>query len=263
MWPVALRNLCRDRRRTLATTMALAVWLLAMLLLLGYMRFFEGALADAVTDRDAHAHCIKLFQAGFAFTGVLVFVIASTIVRHAVAMNVFDRVREIGMLRAMGFSRHAIAGLFVKESLLTTLMAALLAMASGYLVTCAIGYAGLRIQLPWRAEPVTVALDLPLPWALGSVTLVMLGIAAVACATARRRVGAAVRAARGAAPLTRLLSAVAWMLMGTAVTAVQADETSVAHHNATLHAAQGECLAAHPLRATGSPSERSCSVLLI
>lgn len=67
------------------------------------------------------------FNMVFAFTGSVIFVLALTTIQHTVVMNVADRTREIGMLRAMGFGRGRIAGLFVRESLLTTLAAALAA----------------------------------------------------------------------------------------------------------------------------------------
>ncbi|MGL6162688.1 outer membrane lipoprotein-sorting protein [Microbulbifer sp.] len=53
---MALRNLYRDRRRTLATVIAVAAGLFAVLMFLSYIRFVESSLASVVIYRDANAH---------------------------------------------------------------------------------------------------------------------------------------------------------------------------------------------------------------
>ncbi|OHX13427.1 hypothetical protein BI347_07800 [Chromobacterium sphagni] len=158
------------------------------------------------------------FNMVFAFTGTVVFVIALTTIQHTVAMNVADRTREIGMLRAMGFSRGRIAGLFVRESVLTTLIAAIVALGLAYMTIYAIFFANLQTQLPRIAEPVRLALDLPLNWALLAVAIAALGIALGAAATARKRIGGAVRADGKAVPLTRMLATTTCLMLATMLT---------------------------------------------
>ena len=158
------------------------------------------------------------FNMVFAFTGTVVFVIALTTIQHTVAMNVADRTREIGMLRAMGFSRGKIAGLFVRESVLTTLIAACVALGLAYMTIYAILSANLQTQLPRIAEPVKLALDLPLGWALAASAVAALGIALGAAITARKRIGGEVRAKGKSVPLTRLLATTSCLMLATMLT---------------------------------------------
>ncbi|OQS36176.1 hypothetical protein B0T39_17105 [Chromobacterium haemolyticum] len=158
------------------------------------------------------------FNMVFAFTGTVVFVIALTTIQHTVAMNVADRTREIGMLRAMGFSRGKIAGLFVRESVLTTLIAACAALGLAYMTIYGIFSANLQTQLPRIAEPVKLALDLPLGWALAASAVAALGIALGAAVTARKRIGGEVRAKGKSVPLTRLLATTSCLMLATLLT---------------------------------------------
>ncbi|WP_166642224.1 outer membrane lipoprotein-sorting protein [Paludibacterium purpuratum] len=158
------------------------------------------------------------FNMVFAFTGTVVFVISLTTIQHTVAMNVADRTREIGMLRAMGFSRRKIAGLFVRESVLTTLIAACVALGLAYLVMYGILLTHMQTQLPRIAEPVQLALDLPLSWALATIVVATLGIALGATVTARKRIGGKVLADGKSVPLTRLLTTTACLVLTTLLT---------------------------------------------
>jgi|GEM_PF-341228 len=166
------------------------------------------------------------FNMVFAFTGLVVFTIALTTIQHTVAMNVADRTREIGMLRSLGFGRGRIAGLFLRESLLTTLAAALLAAALAYAVMFALRLAGVETQLPRIAEPAPLALALPPLWALIAIAGAGAGIALGARVTARKRVGGEVRPGRRGVPLTRLLAPAACLLLAVPLLApAQAPET--------------------------------------
>jgi putative ABC transport system permease protein len=180
MWPLALRNLLRDRRRTAATLAGVALGLFALLMFLGYVRFVGQALA-------VPAQLQGLLQPVFAVTGTLVLLAVLAMLQHAVALNVADRRREIGLLRALGFSRRAIAGLFVKESVFLALAGALLALAATAIAAGALQLLHLPTQLPDAAGPATLALDLPPAWALGAAGAVLLGMAAGAWLTAWRR----------------------------------------------------------------------------
>ncbi|WP_346838613.1 outer membrane lipoprotein-sorting protein [Microbulbifer sp. SAOS-129_SWC] len=153
------------------------------------------------------------FKMVFAFTGTVVFAIALTTIQHTVAMNVADRTREIGMLRAMGFGRGRIAGVFLRESLLTTLAAAVVATSIAYAVNFALRAAGVETRLPRIAESAPLALQLPPLWALVAIGCAGLGIALGALLSARKRVGGEVRPGRRGVPLTRMLASAASLLL--------------------------------------------------
>jgi len=153
------------------------------------------------------------FKLVFACTGAVVFVIALATIQHTIAMNINDRVREIGMLRAMGFSRGAIGGMFVRESVLTSAIAAALALSCTYMLIWLLSAAGVQTQLPRVATPAPLRLDLPPALALEALLAAMAGIVAGAWASARRRIGGAVRPGRRAVPLVQLLAGAACLLV--------------------------------------------------
>jgi putative ABC transport system permease protein len=64
-----------------------------------------------------------------AITFSLLLVMANTM-----AMTVRERTREVGLLKALGFQRGTIAGLFVGESLLVTTIGALIGIGGAMLI---------------------------------------------------------------------------------------------------------------------------------
>lgn len=181
---------------------------------------FEVTTWDHPQIGQLYSSFMGFFNMVFAFTGSVIFAIALTTIQHTVAMNVADRAREIGMLRAMGFGRGRIAGLFVRESLLTTLAAALAATALAYLVIFVLPYSHIETQLPRIAEPARLTLGLPLGWALSAIVLAALGIALGALLTARKRVGGKVRPGRRGMPLTHLLATASCLVLAIALVPV-------------------------------------------
>lgn len=154
------------------------------------------------------------FRMLFAFTGLVVLSVIIATAQHAVSMNIADRMREIGTLRALGFSRGEVVGLFVREAVLVALAAAAAATALAYGLFTALGAAGLATLLPRVAHPVPLLLDLPIG-AAGAVCFATIGFIAVTTGvTAWHRVGGTVRGKRGARlPLARLLAGVAAALL--------------------------------------------------
>ncbi|WKT60917.1 outer membrane lipoprotein-sorting protein [Microbulbifer thermotolerans] len=180
---------------------------------------FEVTTWDHPQIGQLYTSFMGFFTMVFAFTGIVVFTIALTTIQHTVAMNVADRTREIGILRSLGFSRGRIAGLFVRESLLTTLAAALVATALAYTVIAALALIGVQTQLPRIAEPTALTLQLPPTWAIGAIACACAGITLGALLTARKRVGGEVLPGRRGVPLTRMLASAACLLLALPLTA--------------------------------------------
>ncbi|WP_444929421.1 outer membrane lipoprotein-sorting protein [Microbulbifer sp. SSSA002] len=182
---------------------------------------FEVTTWDHPQIGQLYTSFMGFFNMVFAFTGLVVFTIALTTIQHTLAMNVADRTREIGMLRSLGFSRKRIAGLFVRESLLTTVAAAVVATIAAYIAMLTLGAAGAETQLPRISEPARLNLDLPLSTALGAIACVGAGITLGALLTARKKVGGEVRPGRRSVPLTQLLSATASVVVALTLFPVQ------------------------------------------
>lgn len=188
--------------------------------------WFEVTTWDHPQVGQLYTSFMGFFKLVFIFTGAVVFLISLTTIQHTIAMNVSDRVREIGMLRALGFSRSAITGLFVRESILGAVLAAAVALAGCYLVIVLLAGLGVQTALPRIAGLVPLALSLPLAWALVLLALALAGIGAGAWLSARKRVGGRVRAGGRGVSLVQLLGAMACLLLFAGPAPVQAAEAA-------------------------------------
>jgi putative ABC transport system permease protein len=120
---------------------------------------------------------------GFIFvvvSTVLAIVIVFTIV-NTVSMNIVERVKEIGTIRAIGFRRSFVRRLFLAESALTGLFGAAIAVSLAAGLAAFVNAAAVQWTPPSNATPLTVRLMvLENPLLAGSVALALTLIAVVA-----------------------------------------------------------------------------------
>ena len=107
-----------------------------------------GRVQQAVSD--ALGRVFGLFDA-LALVAVLV---AALGIVNTLTMNVVERVREIGVLRATGMTRRQVGRMVVVEAGILGLVGAILGAATGLLVAVAMvliggGNAPLHLQVPW------------------------------------------------------------------------------------------------------------------
>jgi putative ABC transport system permease protein len=80
---------------------------------------------------------------------------------NTLALSVFERTRELGMLRAVGMTRRQVRRMIRNESVVTSLMGATLGIAVGLslaaLVTAALSSDGLQFSLPLSSIVAVVA----------------------------------------------------------------------------------------------------------
>ncbi len=88
---------------------------------------------------------------------VLSIVIVFTIV-NTVSMNVMERVKEIGTIRALGFRKGFVRALFLTESALIGLFGALIALSAAVVIANIVNSAGVQWTPPSNATPLTVQL---------------------------------------------------------------------------------------------------------
>ncbi|WP_019451096.1 outer membrane lipoprotein-sorting protein [Cupriavidus sp. BIS7] len=100
------------------------------------------------------------FNMLFAFAGVVIALVAVATVQHTVAMNIEDRMKEVGTMRAMGFSRRRIVGIFVLESTMTAGIVAAISALFALAVFAVLAGAGVTTMLPRVAQPVPLSLSL-------------------------------------------------------------------------------------------------------
>ncbi|BBA36098.1 hypothetical protein sS8_4168 [Methylocaldum marinum] len=70
----------------------------------------------------------QMFDVIFLFTFLIVFTIVVMSVINTVSMAIMERTREIGTLRALGFKRRGIVGLFAAESMLLGILGSVLGL---------------------------------------------------------------------------------------------------------------------------------------
>ena len=104
-----------------------------------------------------YRQCRGLFNGIFAFCGVIVFFMVVMSSANTLMMSMFERLREIGAMLAMGTPRSWILALFVTEGIITGVLGALTGVAAGRMIGEVLNRSGLELPPP----PAT---DMPLPF---------------------------------------------------------------------------------------------------
>jgi len=141
----------------------------------------------------------------FLFTGVVLTLIAVATVQHTISANVSDRLKEIGMLRSLGFSRGSVTGMFVRESLLLAALGAAIALLVAFAIA-GTGAASFETALPRLAVKVPVTLELP-PGSAAILALLVVACMGAASWWTARRVTRGATARPGPFTLARLVAA--------------------------------------------------------
>ncbi|HKF49985.1 MAG TPA: FtsX-like permease family protein [Terracidiphilus sp.] len=90
----------------------------------------------------------SMFDGIFVFMGVIVFFMVLMASVNTLLMSMFERMREIGTMLAMGTPRAWIVGLFITEATLLGLMGAALGVAGGNLLGSLLNASGLHLPPP-------------------------------------------------------------------------------------------------------------------
>jgi len=92
------------------------------------------------------AQMLKMNDVGTAIMSFIIFFVATLGVVNTMLMAVFERTRELGMLKAIGMSNRRIVALIVLESLLLVLLASLVGVGLGLLLDAHLVYKGLDLS---------------------------------------------------------------------------------------------------------------------
>lgn len=123
-------------------------------------------------------HRVRSFLGSiFGFVSLVVFLLVFFSVLEGLTMAFFERIREVGTIRAIGTKRYQVFGIFLSEGLLLGLVSGLFGVALGFGLGSLINLAGLTYLPPLAAEPMPfrIALGANTAWvpfllALGSTT---------------------------------------------------------------------------------------------
>ncbi|MBI2372656.1 MAG: ABC transporter permease [Deltaproteobacteria bacterium] len=151
----------------------------------------SGAKVDVLTyeDEDLNPYYVGtvkflLVMAGL-ITSVVVFVVTLSIV-NSTTMTIFERTREIGALRSLGFTRSQVMGLFVREGLVLSAAS----LGAGFVLALGasafIASLGVRIHPPGLSRPIQfLVTPAPLPSLVLALAIAAMGALATLVATRR------------------------------------------------------------------------------
>jgi ABC-type lipoprotein release transport system permease subunit len=175
---------------------------------------FEVNTWNSPQTSQVYSSFMGFFNMLFAFTGTVVLLIAATTVQHTIAMNIRDRLREIGTMRALGFSRQQVVRLFVHESFAIAVIAGVIAAALADVVFAGLEWAGFMTVIPRVANRVPLALTLPATQIAAVAVVAIVLVTLSSWFTAARQIRRSTAAGRGtSASLSRLMAGAAAMLV--------------------------------------------------
>ncbi|MCL0073054.1 FtsX-like permease family protein, partial [Dehalococcoidia bacterium] len=129
---------------------------------------------------DFHHQLVLFLNLIFGFIGLVIFVLVFFSVLGALTMAFFERIREVGTVRAIGTRRHQVFGMFLSEGVLLGLFSGLLGVALGWGIGSLINVAGITYPGPGgRPVPLGIALGLDVAWAPFLLGLVATTISAI------------------------------------------------------------------------------------
>jgi putative ABC transport system permease protein len=120
------------------------------------------------------------------YVGHVILVVGAVILiglANATSMSVRDRVREVGILRSLGFRRRGVTAIIAGESLVLSLLGGVLGCAAAWAV---LTWAGLRIHVGSFAFPVTMSVTLAVAALVASAVVGLVGGLPAAVRASRR-----------------------------------------------------------------------------
>ncbi|MBI1741718.1 ABC transporter permease [Candidatus Acetothermia bacterium] len=91
---------------------------------------------------------VSLFDAIYRFIGMAIFILVFVSILEVMTMSLFERMREIGTIRAIGTNRTQVFGIFLSEGLLIGLIGGLIGLALGWSVGWLVNAVNIRYVPP-------------------------------------------------------------------------------------------------------------------
>ena len=128
---------------------------------------------DFKTIQPNFVQVVNMFNAIFRFMTVLMAIVTLFTVANTINMTVTERIGEIGSLRAIGFKRRHIRGMFLVEGAVIGVVGAVLGSIGGALISeFLINRSGITWTPPGRTTEVPIAVDV-----LGNPSLIITALA--------------------------------------------------------------------------------------
>ncbi len=122
----------------------------------------------------------------FSAISLVLFIIALTVIANTMLMSVFERVREIGTLLAVGVRRRQVLQLFIIEAAVIGAIGGVIGAVVGRTVLYVIASIGIPIEMPGTSGHALLQPAVTLPFVVGAVIAAMLGALAASALPARR-----------------------------------------------------------------------------
>lgn len=123
---------------------------------------------------------LKLFQVVLAVVVVVLFALVLTSIANTMLMSVFERVREIGTMLAVGVRRRRVVTLFLAEAMVLGAAGAGLGGLAGTLLVLWLGGRGVPLRPPGTHVVMSLYPYLSAPFVAGTVLLAIAGALAAA-----------------------------------------------------------------------------------
>ncbi|MBA3886058.1 MAG: FtsX-like permease family protein [Acidobacteria bacterium] len=153
----------------------------------------NGVSVDAYPFTDSRVNpyyvgSMAFLEALLVFVGILVTTVVVLGVLNSVTLTVYERTREIGTFRALGWRRRQVAALFLREAVILSAAGLLVGLVLALAVATAVNAANIRFQPPGIPGDIPLVLW-PLPEVYATVALVLLPLSSlVTWGVVRRRV---------------------------------------------------------------------------
>jgi putative ABC transport system permease protein len=143
----------------------------------------DGIAVDAYPYTDSRANpyyvgSMAFLNALLVFVGTLVTAVVVLGVLNSVTLTVYERTREIGTFRALGWRRRQVAALFLREAVILALAGLLAGGLLALAAATAVNAANIRFQPPGIPGDTQLVLW-PLPQVYATVALVLLPLSSL------------------------------------------------------------------------------------
>ena len=94
----------------------------------------EGPPLVAETFREIHAGLVNMIETMdffIVFMNLFVVIVAASVITNAILMNVFERIREFGTMRAIGLKKRGVARIILTEGVVQGIAGSLLGLLAG------------------------------------------------------------------------------------------------------------------------------------
>jgi putative ABC transport system permease protein len=153
------------------------------------MKAILGTKATVATPDSFLELLGSLFALSDKFTlvaSLIAVLVAVLVAFKTMAGNVAERAREIGVLRAVGWTNRDVVSQLVAESVIQCLAAGLLGLAIALAVSFGLSFMTVSIPIPWELSPIphflpgggdqifkTLRLPVHVPWALAFLAILL------------------------------------------------------------------------------------------